>query len=97
MNMNKIILNAANRGCNLLLSHTIKANYYKMGVRNFLFTTGNDGFDATAVMIECIGNLFYGEFKSGFGGNVIGIHGECLALTTLLTRYGGLQIMIEYD
>lgn len=51
--MNKIILNAASRGGeNILLSHTIKANYYKMGVRNFLFTTGNDGFDATAVMIE---------------------------------------------
>ena len=50
--MNKIILNAASRGCNLLLSHTIKANYYKMGVRNFLFNTGNDGFEATAVMIE---------------------------------------------
>lgn len=48
-------------------------------------------------MIERIGNLFYGEFKSGFGGNVIGIHGECLALTTLLTRSGGLQILIEYD
>lgn len=45
--MNKIILNAASWGGNLLLSHTIKANYYKMGVRNFLFTTGNDGFDAT--------------------------------------------------
>ena len=50
MNMNKIILNAASWGGNI--SHTIKANYYKMGVRNFLFTTGNDGFDATAVMIE---------------------------------------------
>lgn len=39
-------------GGKILLSHTIKANYYKMGVRNILFTTGNDGFDATAVMIE---------------------------------------------
>lgn len=30
---------------------TIKANYYKMGVYNFLFAKGN-GFFATAVMIE---------------------------------------------
>lgn len=35
-----------------MLAHTIKANYYKMGVRHFLFTKGNDGFDATAVKIE---------------------------------------------
>lgn len=43
-------------------SHTIKSYAIRkltplecfrlMGVRNFLFTTGNDGFDATAVMIE---------------------------------------------
>ena len=47
--MNKLILSAATRGGgNILLSHTIKANYYKMGV----ITTGNDGFDAMAVMIE---------------------------------------------
>lgn len=32
-------------------SRTIKANYYKMGVRNFLFTK-SDGFSATAVMVK---------------------------------------------
>ena len=48
----KRIINPSNRGGYLLLAHTIKANYYKMGVRNFLFTTGNDGFDATCAMIE---------------------------------------------
>lgn len=33
------------------IAHTIKANYYKMGVRNFLFTK-QDGFDATGILIE---------------------------------------------
>lgn len=30
---------------------TIKANYYKMGIRNYLFTR-SDGFSASCVMIE---------------------------------------------
>ena len=33
------------------LAHTLKANYFKMGVRNFLFTK-RDGFDATGVVFE---------------------------------------------
>lgn len=48
-------------------------------------------------MIERIGNIFYGDFHSGFGGNVIGVHGECVALTTVITRHCGLLILIEYD
>lgn len=52
MSLNKRIINPANRGGKRLLAHTIKANYFKMGVRNFLFTKGSDGFDATAVVIE---------------------------------------------
>ena len=52
MSLNKIILNAANGGGgNTPLAHTLKANYFKMGVRNFLFTK-RDGFDATAVIVE---------------------------------------------
>lgn len=42
------LLNSAGGGH---IAHTIKANYYKMGVRNFLFTK-QDGFDATGVLIE---------------------------------------------
>ena len=38
-------------GGNTPLAHTIKANYFKMGIRNFLFTK-RDGFDATGVLIE---------------------------------------------
>lgn len=48
-------------------------------------------------MIQKIGNLFYKEFRSGFGGNVIGTKGECIALTTMLTHWGGLQILIEWE
>lgn len=33
------------------LAHTLKANYFKMGVRNFLFTK-RDGFNATGVIVE---------------------------------------------
>ena len=52
MSLNKIILNAANvGGGNAPLAHTLKANYFKMGVRNFLFTK-RDGFDATGVVFE---------------------------------------------
>ena len=51
MSLNKIILNAANGVGNAPLAHTLKANYFKMGVRNFLFTK-RDGFDATAVIVE---------------------------------------------
>lgn len=53
MSLNKRIINPANRG-GTSLAHTIKANYYKMGVRNFLFTKGSDGFDATAVVTEYV-------------------------------------------
>lgn len=49
--MNKKIINPANRGGQFPLCHTLKANYYKMGVRNFLFTK-QDGFSATGVLIE---------------------------------------------
>lgn len=51
MSLNKIILNAANGWGNAPLARTLKANYFKMGVRNFLFTK-RDGFDATAVIVE---------------------------------------------
>ena len=51
MSLNKITINVANGGGKLRLAHTIKANYYKMGVRNFLFTK-DDGFDATGVIFE---------------------------------------------
>ena len=50
MSLNKYIVNPANRWGRAMLAHTIKANYYKMGVRNFLFTKRADGFDATAVI-----------------------------------------------
>lgn len=33
------------------VSRTIKANYYKMGERNFLFTK-KDGFSASGLIIE---------------------------------------------
>lgn len=46
------ILNPAINGGGKTLVRTIKANYYKMGVRNFLFTKIGDGFSATAVMEE---------------------------------------------
>ncbi len=49
MSLNKQAINPANGG-GRLLAHTIKANYYKMGVRNFLFTR-QDGFSVTGVMI----------------------------------------------
>ena len=52
MSLNKIIINPA-LGGGKKLSHTIKANYYKMGVRNFLFTK-KDGFDATGVILEYV-------------------------------------------
>ena len=52
MSLNKIILNAANGGGGSApLAPTLKANYFKMGVRNFLFTK-RDGFDATGVVFE---------------------------------------------
>lgn len=50
MSLSKTIINTANGG-GYILAKTIKANYYKMGVRNFLFTK-NDGFDATGVIFE---------------------------------------------
>jgi hypothetical protein len=50
MSLNKRILNAANGG-NTPLAHMIKANYFKMGTRNFLFTK-RDGFDAIGVIFE---------------------------------------------
>lgn len=51
MSLNKTIINPAGGG--KTLSHTIKANYFKMGVRNFLFTK-DDGFDATGVILEYV-------------------------------------------
>lgn len=38
-------------GGNISLTHTLKANYFKMGVRNFLFTK-RDGFNATGIIVE---------------------------------------------
>lgn len=46
------ILNPAINGEGKTLVRTIKANYYKMGVRNFLFTKNGDRFCATSVMEE---------------------------------------------
>lgn len=46
--MKKEILNGAESG---EISRCIKANYYKMGDRNFIFTKA-DCFSATCVMIE---------------------------------------------
>ena len=34
------------------ISSTIKANYYKMGVANFVREKGKDGFCAPAIMIK---------------------------------------------
>lgn len=34
------------------LCPVIRANYYKMGARNFLFTKQKDGFDALAIINE---------------------------------------------
>lgn len=45
--IDKTILNPSGGG----LSSTIKANYFKMGVRNFLIVKA-DGFNATGVFIE---------------------------------------------
>ena len=49
MSLIKKIINPANRGGATVLCHTLKANYYKMGARNFLFTK-EDGFDATGAI-----------------------------------------------
>lgn len=51
MSTNKKAINPVYGGGGITLSHTIKANYFKMGVRNFLFTKC-DGFDATGIMLE---------------------------------------------
>ena len=50
MSLNKKAINPVYGG-GISLSHTIKANYFKMGIRNFLFTK-RDGFDATGIMLE---------------------------------------------
>lgn len=50
MSLSKIAINSVYGG-GISLSHTIKANYFKMGIRNFLFTK-RDGFDATGIMLE---------------------------------------------
>lgn len=50
MSLNKKAINPVYGG-GITLSHTIKANYFKMGTRNFLFTK-RDGFDATGIMLE---------------------------------------------
>ncbi len=47
MSLNKKAINPVYGG--ITLSHTIKANYFKTGVRNILFTKC-DGFDATRVI-----------------------------------------------
>lgn len=46
------ILNPAINGGGKTLIKTIMANYYKMGVHNFLFAKIGSGFSATAVMEE---------------------------------------------
>lgn len=46
MSINKSAVNPAGGA-----SRTVKAGYYKMGVRNFLFTK-KDGFSATGVIVE---------------------------------------------
>ena len=48
MSLNKKAINPVYGG-GITLSHTIKANYFKTGVRNILFTK-RDGFDATGVI-----------------------------------------------
>lgn len=50
MSLNKKAINPVYGGA-ISLSHTIKANYFKMGVRNFFFTK-RDGFDATGIILE---------------------------------------------
>ena len=50
MSTNKKVINPVYGG-GISLSHTIKANYFKMGIRNFLFTK-RDGFDATEIVLE---------------------------------------------
>ena len=50
MSLNKKAINPVYGG-GITLSHTIKANCFKMGIRNFLFTK-RDGFDATGIMLE---------------------------------------------
>lgn len=51
MSLNKKAINPVYVGGYYVVSHTIKANYFKMGVRNFLFTK-RDGFDATGIILE---------------------------------------------
>lgn len=49
MSLNKKAINPVYGGGSITLSHTIKANYFKTGVCNILFTK-RDGFDATGVI-----------------------------------------------
>lgn len=46
-------------------------------------------------MIEKIGNIFYGKWKSGFDGNICGIKGIYPTLTLVHNHSGG--VFIEYD
>jgi len=47
MSTKKSVINPASGGA----SKTVRAGYFKMGVRNFLFTKA-DGFSATCVIVE---------------------------------------------
>lgn len=48
MSTKKSVINPATGGG---ASKTVRAGYFKMGVRNFLFTKA-DGFSATCVIVE---------------------------------------------
>ena len=46
-------------------------------------------------MIEKIGNIYYGKWKSGFDGNICGTKGIYPILTLVCNHSGG--VLIEYD
>lgn len=44
-----------------------------------------------------LGNIIYGEYRSGFAGNVIGVGGVCFSLTTNTGGYREPLVVIEYE
>lgn len=47
--------------------------------------------------IERIGNVMYGVYKSGFGGNVVGVKGICFTLSTMSGGMREPMIPIVYE
>lgn len=47
--------------------------------------------------IERIGNVMYGKYKSGFGGNIVGANGVSFALSTMSGGMREPMIPIVYE